>query len=113
MAADNEICTGQAWASAIGEGYYDMCARIIPAFLGEMGAIGIRSRYCGYVPEEKAKDLSVIIFAHGGSLGVLAGFLLGIKPFTVSGLNFLHTGTACFDFKVKNGVYYPQLVIGQ
>lgn len=100
-----------AWASEIGEGCLDMYARIVPPFLKEMRRIGIHARHGGYVPEEKARDLSIVIFAHGGSLGTLLSFLLGLRLFPVSGLSFAHTGVARIHFSERNGVYYPQLMI--
>jgi broad specificity phosphatase PhoE len=111
MRAQREMYAEQTWASEIGEGLYDQYARIIPPFLKEMEEIGIHHRYGGFVPDEKAKNLSIIVFAHGGSLGVLTSFLLGIRPFPVSGINFTHTGVARFVFTVAKGVYYPQLLL--
>jgi broad specificity phosphatase PhoE len=111
MEADGELYAEHSWGSRIGEGYYDMCARIIPGFLAEMDKIGIHPRHGGYVPDEGAKELSVAVFAHGGSLGVLAGFLLGVRPFPVSGFSFGFTGVAKFGFAEKRGVFYPQLRI--
>ncbi|MCL2361619.1 MAG: phosphoglycerate mutase family protein [Defluviitaleaceae bacterium] len=101
----------QSWASEIGEGFLDMYVRIVPAFLSEMAKIGIHPMHGGFVPDEKAKDLSVIIFAHGGSLGVLTSFLLGVRIFPISGFNYAHTGVARFGFSCKKGVYYPHLIL--
>ncbi|MCL2352315.1 MAG: phosphoglycerate mutase family protein [Firmicutes bacterium] len=111
MRSQGDTYAEQSWASEIGEGLLDMYARVIPPFLAEMDRIGIHPRYGGFVPDEDAKDLSVVIFAHGGSLGVLTGFLLGVRLFPVSGFSFEHTGVARFGFAGKNGVYYPQLII--
>ncbi|MCL2463030.1 MAG: histidine phosphatase family protein, partial [Defluviitaleaceae bacterium] len=80
------------WSSEIGENYFEMCARIAPPFLKELDALGVHSRYGGFVPEEAVKDISIILFAHGGSLGVLTDFLLGRKISPVSGFGFAHTG---------------------
>jgi len=99
------------WSSDIGENYLEMSARIIPAFLRELDRLGIYARYGGFVPDGQAKDLSFILFAHGGSLGVLLDFLLGRKITPVSGFAFAHTGVASLPFIERGGVYYPQLWI--
>ncbi|MFC0215001.1 histidine phosphatase family protein [Paenibacillus chartarius] len=99
------------WKTEMGEGYYDMCARIIPPFLKDMSAIGLHSRMGGFVPEEHAKELSVVVFGHGGSLGILVSFLLGVRPFPVGSFTFEHTGAAVLHFTERKGIYYPQLVI--
>jgi len=111
MRSQGDTYAEQSWASEIGEGLLDMYTRIVPPFLAEMDKIGIHPRYGGYVPDEQAKGMSVIIFAHGGSLGVLMGFLLGVRLFPVGGFSFAHTGVAKFGFSKKGGVYYPQLII--
>lgn len=99
------------WKSDLGEGYFEMCSRIIPSFLKDLDKIGIHSRMGGFVPEEHAKDLSIVVFAHGGSLGILTSFLLGVRPFPVSSVAFEHTGVAFFNFSPRHDIYYPQLVI--
>jgi broad specificity phosphatase PhoE len=101
----------ESWKNELGEGYFEMCSRIIPPFLKALDKLGIHSRMGGFVPEENAKDLSIVVFAHGGSLGILTGFLLGVRPFPVGSFNYEHTGVAFFDFTQRNGIYYPQLVI--
>jgi len=111
MSAQVETYAEQSWASEIGEGFLDMYVRIVPPFLAEMAKLGIRPMHGGYVPDDSAKDLSVIVFAHGGSLGVLTGFLLGVRIFPVGGFNYKHTGVAQIGFSNKNGVYYPHLII--
>lgn len=101
----------ESWKTELGEGYFEMCARIIPPFLKELEKLGIHSRMGGFVPDEHAKDLSLIVFAHGGSLGILSGFLLGVRPFPIGSVAFAHTGAAFFDFRECRGIYYPQLVM--
>ncbi len=101
----------ETWKTEMGEGYFDMCARIIPSFLKELSTIGWHSRMGGFVPEPQARSLSAVVFAHGGSLGVLLGFLLGVRPFPVGSFAFEHTGIAVIDFAERHGIYYPQLVL--
>ncbi|CAM4498473.1 broad specificity phosphatase PhoE [Paenibacillus endophyticus] len=101
----------ETWKTELGEGYFDMCARIIPPFLRDLSKIGIHSRMGGFVPEEAAKELSVVIFAHGGSLGILMNFLLGVRPFPVASFAFEHTGAAVIEFVERKGIYYPRMLI--
>lgn len=101
----------ETWKTDLGEGTLEMCARIIPAFLKDMDRIGIHSRWGGFVPENDMKDCSVVVFAHGGSLGTLLSFLLGVKPFPVGSFSFEHTGVAVIEFVERKGVYYPKLNI--
>jgi broad specificity phosphatase PhoE len=99
------------WKTELGEGYYDMCARIIPPFLRELSEMGIHSRMGGFVPDQHAKELSIVVFAHGGSLGVLLNFLLGVRPFPVGSFSLDHTGVAAIDFVERKGIFYPKLNI--
>ncbi|MFP4976983.1 histidine phosphatase family protein [Paenibacillus sp. CN-4] len=101
----------ETWKTEMGEGYYDMCARIIPPFLKDLSGLGIHSRMGGFVPEEHARELSVAVFGHGGSLGVLLNFLLGVRPFPVGSFTFEHTGVAVLSFTERKGIYYPQLTV--
>ena len=111
MKSQGDVRAEMSWKSEIGEGTFDMYARIIPPFLKEMDEIGIHPMNGGYVPKETAKDLSIVIFAHGGSLGTLTSFLLGLHIKPVSTFNFEHTGIAQIGFSEKTGIYYPHLVI--
>ncbi|WP_438449249.1 histidine phosphatase family protein [Gorillibacterium sp. sgz5001074] len=101
----------ETWKTELGEGYYDMCARIIPPFLKELGGLGVHGRMGGFVLEERARELSLAVFAHGGTLGVLLGFLLGVRPFPVSSFSFELTGVAELDFTERKGIAYPRLII--
>ncbi|MNT79886.1 hypothetical protein D3C72_2192740 [compost metagenome] len=84
---------------------------MIPPFLKELAKLGIHSRMGGFVPEDHAKELSLVVFAHGGSLGVLLNFLLGVRPFPVGSFSFELTGVAVIDFVEQKGIYYPKLMI--
>jgi len=101
----------ETWKTELGEGHFEMCSRIIPPFLKELDKLGIHNRMGGFVPEEFAKDISIVVFAHGGSLGILINFLLGVRSFAVSSFTFEHTGVALLEFSERHGIYYPQLVV--
>ena len=99
------------YSGPLGEGCLDMLARVVPSFLKALGDLGIHAKYGGFVPEPHAKDLSVIVFAHGGSLGTLLDFLMGRPIRPVTGFSFEHTGVASLRFAEVGGVHYPQLVV--
>lgn len=101
----------ETWKTDMGEGCYDMYARICPPFLKELATVGIHSRYGGFVPDSGSEDKVVAVFAHGGSLNVLLSFLLGMTPFPVGRFGFELTGVATLNFSEKGGVYYPQLLL--
>jgi broad specificity phosphatase PhoE len=86
-----------------------MYARICPPFLKELAQLGIHHRMGGYVLEERAKNLSIAVFSHGGTLNVLLSFILGIPPFPVGCFGFELTGLATVRFNERNGIFYPML----
>jgi broad specificity phosphatase PhoE len=107
----NDAYPEETWKTDLGEGCFDMYARICPAFLKTLDSIGVHSRYGGYVIDESAKDLSIAVFAHGGSLNILLSFLLEIRPFPAGRFSFHLTGVAELNYTERKGVYYPELVI--
>ncbi|NLF40712.1 histidine phosphatase family protein [bacterium] len=101
----------ETWKTEIGEGCFEMYARICPSFLAELAALGIHHRMGGYVVEKGAEAHSIAVFAHGGSLNVLLSFLLGLPPFPVGRFEFALTGVAMLKFSERKGIHYPSLVI--
>lgn len=101
----------QTWKTGLGEGCLDMLARVGPPFLKELGKVGIHARHGGYVLERRAEDLRIAVFAHGGSLAALLGFLLDIPPFPVSRFSFDLTGVARIRMQRQSDVWYPQLAL--
>ncbi|HCE44696.1 MAG TPA: hypothetical protein DET40_14235 [Lentisphaeria bacterium] len=99
----------ETWKTDLGEGCFDMYARICPAFLKELDKIGIHARLGGYVVDKKAKDLSIAVFAHGGSLNVLLSFILELRPFPIGRFAFEQTGYATVKFQECKGISYPTL----
>lgn len=108
---DRENFAEETWKSDLGEGCYEIYARVCPPFLKQLATLGIHARMGGYVPDERARDLSVAVFAHGGSLAVLLSFLLQMRPFPVGCFGFELTGVARVAFRERRGIYYPSLVI--
>lgn len=101
----------ETWKTDLGEGCLEMLARVGPPFLRELATIGVHARHGGYVVEERARDLRLAVFAHGGSLAALMGFLLGMPPFPVSRFSFELTGMARIRLHRQKDVWYPQLVV--
>jgi broad specificity phosphatase PhoE len=109
--ASAEFYAEQTWKTDLGEGCLDMLARVGPPFLKELEKVGVHARHGGYVIEPRAENLRIAVFAHGGSLSALMGFLLNIPPFPVSRFSFELTGMARVRMQSQQGVWYPQLVI--
>lgn len=101
----------EIWKTELGEGCLEMVARVGPPFLRELAGLGVHARHGGYVVEERAVGLRLAVFAHGGSLGALLGFLLGLPPFPVSRFSFELTGMARIRLHRQKDVWYPQLVV--
>jgi broad specificity phosphatase PhoE len=101
----------ETWKTELGEGCFEMYARICPPFLRELDALGLHSRMGGFVPDEGARDLSLAVFAHGGTLNVLLSFLLKVLPFPLGAFAFQPTGAATVAFHERKGIHYPQLVV--
>ena len=108
-AAAAELPAEQTWKTDLGEGCLEMLARVGPPFLKELDKIGVHARHGGYVLESRAEDLKIAVFAHGGSLAALLGFLLDIPAFPVSRFSFDLTGMARIRMHRQNDVWYPQL----
>jgi broad specificity phosphatase PhoE len=101
----------EAYKTDLGEGTYDMYARIVPPFLKALDGLGVHHRMGGYVVEEKAKGWTIAVFAHGGSLNIILSFLLNVRPFPFGCFSFEHTGLARLDFVERKGIHYPYLVL--
>jgi broad specificity phosphatase PhoE len=100
-----------SWKTDAGEGTLEMAHRIIVGFHQMLARHGVRPGHGGYLldsPDDRQRNALV---GHGGSLGCLAAFLLGvpIKPF--SPVAFSYTGTAVFQFVRRVDVWYPTLML--
>jgi broad specificity phosphatase PhoE len=107
----SECYAEETWKTDMGEGCFDVYARVVPPFLRELDKLGIHARMGGYVLEEKVRDLTLAVFAHGGSLSTLLAFLLECRPFPVGHFAFQYTGTATLEFNECRGIHYPALVV--
>ena len=101
----------ETWKTELGEGTFDLYARICPPFLKELSKLGIHNRYGGFKVIRKAEDYNIAVFAHGGSLNILMSFLLDLRPFPVGRFSFRLSGVAILEFQEQKGIFYPNLVI--
>jgi broad specificity phosphatase PhoE len=101
----------ETWKTELGEGCFDMYARICPPFLKELAMLGVHQRMGGFVLDERAKNLTLAVFSHGGTLNVLLSFILGLPPFPFASFAFELTGIAALRFTERRGIFYPMLTI--
>ncbi len=101
----------ECWKTPAGEGTCQMADRIIPGFLEVLGRHGVRAGHGGYLFQDPENSTRIALVAHGGSLGLLASFILGVplKPFTP--ISFKETGVAVIGFTQRADVWHPVLNI--
>ncbi len=100
------------WKTPLGEGTLEMLSRVGPPFLAELKTLGVHARHGGFVVEGvDAGTIRLAVVAHGGSLGALLGFILGVPPFPVSRFSFELCGVGRMVFQQKRDVWYPQLIL--
>lgn len=109
QARDGERYAEETWKTDLGEGTFDVYARVVPAALAALAALGWRHRMGAWVPEAGTESRTVAVVAHGGSLSVLLAFLLGVAPFPVGRFGFAPTGMASIVFVERRGLYHPVL----
>lgn len=110
-ARDRDRWAEETWKTELGEGTFDVYARVVPAFLAALAGEGWHMRMGGWVPDPGTEDKTFAVFAHGGSLGVLLSFLLGVRPFPIAPFSFAQTGVATLAFPGRHGVRFPALEI--
>lgn len=111
MARDRDRFAEETWKTELGEGAYDLLARVVPALLGALAREGWHHRFGGWVPDTGTESKTIALFAHGGSLNAMLSFLLGVRPFPVGAFSFQYCGVATVDFTERRGVYFPCLRI--
>ena len=97
------------WKTELGEGCFDVYARVAPALLGALASVGWHARFGGWVCDEGTESLVGAVFAHGGSLNAMLSFILGVPPSPVGRFSFDHCGVASVVFRPRRGIMYPQL----
>lgn len=111
LAQSANIRPEQSWKTDAGEGTLEMAHRIIPGFLKLMGSHGVHAGHGGYLFDDPADRQRLALVGHGGSLGVLAAFLLGVPIRPYAPVAFQQTGVAVFEFVRRVDVWYPTLRI--
>ena len=111
LARDRDRFAEETWKTELGEGAYDLLARVVPALLGALAQEGWRNRLGGWVPDTGAESKTIALFAHGGSLNAALSFLLGVRPFPVGSFSFHYCGVATVNFTERHGIYYSSLQI--
>ncbi len=110
-ARDADRWAEETWKTELGEGTFDVLARVVPALLGALASVGWHARQGGWVPDPGTEGKTVAVFAHGGSLNAMLSFLLGVRPFPVGVFSFAHCGVARVSFFPRRGVWHPALDI--
>lgn len=101
----------QAWKTAAGEGALDMAARIVPGWIACLEGLGVSAGHGGYLLDNPDDDRHIAWVAHGGSLGVLLAFILGIPFAPRRPLVFRETAAAVLTLDRHRDVWYPALEI--
>ena len=99
----------ETWKTDLGEGAFDVLARVVPALLGALASEGWHARMGGWVPDPGTEGKTLAVFAHGGSLNAMLSFLLGVRPFPVGAFSFPYCGIAPVAFQERKGVWFPAL----
>lgn len=109
LARNKDLSPENQWKTPLGEGCFDLYARVIPTCLAALGEEGIYPGCGGYLAIPGAEERSLAFFAHGGSLGILLSFLMGMRPFPLNPFCFEQGGLCEVSFEERNSVYYPTL----
>lgn len=111
QAAARERRPEESWKTPAGEGTLEMAHRVITGFLETIRGLGVRAGHGGYLLDDPDDARRIAMVAHGGSLGMLAGFLLGVTLRPHGPVAFEHVGMAVFSFHRRVDVWYPNLRI--
>jgi probable phosphoglycerate mutase len=105
----NALRREKCWKTTAGEGTLEMAHRVIPGFLETLEAHGVEPGHGGYLFTEKPHEQRIALVGHGGSLGQLAAFLLGVPLAPHPPISFALTGIAVFRLIQRADVWYPML----
>jgi probable phosphoglycerate mutase len=99
----------QSWKTEAGESAFEMANRIVPGWQQLLAKHGVQPGHGGYLFDNPADTQRLALVGHGGSLGLLLAFILGLPLQPFSPLAFRETGTAIIDFVQRIDVWYPIL----
>lgn len=111
MKSASELRPEECWKTEAGEGTYEMAHRIVPGWIQVLKRHGVRAGHGGYLLDNEQDAQRIALVAHGGSLGVLVAFILGIPLRPFAPIQFAETGVAVIDFVKQLDVWYPALKI--
>ncbi len=112
LAAAQQRRPEQTWKTPAGEGMLELAHRVIVGFLETMQGLGVHAGHGGYLLDAPDDTRRIAMVAHGGSLGTLAAFLLGVPMRPPTPISFEQTAVAVFKFVRRVDVWYPALQIG-
>ena len=101
----------KTWKTEAGEGALEMAARLVPGWIALMESLGVHAGHGGYLLDNPEDDRNVALVAHGGSLGHLLSFILGVPIRPNPPISFALTGVATINFVQMADVWYPALEI--
>ena len=101
----------KTWKTEAGEGALEMAARLVPGWIALMESLGVHAGHGGYLLDDPEDDRNVALVAHGGSLGHLLSFILGVPIRPNPPISFALTGVATINFVQMADVWYPALEI--
>lgn len=110
-AAAAQLRMEQCWKTDAGEGTLEIAHRVVVGFLQLAQRLGIHPGHGGFLLEKPEDDRRFAFVAHGGSLGVLLGFLLGLPIRPHGYFSFEQTGVAVVNFTRRVDVWYPTLTL--
>ena len=111
MKSASELRPEECWKTEAGEGTYEMAHRIVPGWIQVLKRHGVRAGHGGYLLDNEQDAQRIALVAHGGSLGGLVAFILGIPLRPFAPIQFAETGVAVIDFVKQLDVWYPALKI--
>lgn len=101
----------KTWKTEAGEGALEMAARLVPGWIALMESLGVHAGHGGYLLDNPTDDRQVALVAHGGSLGHLLSFVLGVPIRPNPPISFALTGVAVVNLAQAADVWYPTLEI--
>jgi broad specificity phosphatase PhoE len=99
------------WKTGAGEGALEMAGRLVPGWVDLLAGLGVDAGHGGYLLHDPDDARCVALVAHGGSLGHLLSFVLGVPIRPHPPICFLETGVAVVHLVRMGDVWYPQLEI--
>lgn len=105
----NRLRPEQSWKTFAGEGALEMAHRVICGFVELMTTLSAPPGHGGYLLDDPDDERQIALVAHGGSLGRLAAFLLGVPIQPFAPIAFEETGVAVFRLVRRVDVWYPAL----